>query len=304
MRADINLPSFLFAGTAKAGTTSIAQYMEQHPEIKIPRKETFYFLREIYRNNDLPYPAQRAREEYILEAEEYEQIYEGLEGYITGEVGTGYLFHHEDAIPMIKEVLGEEVKIIIVLRDPVERCYSSYRHFTKDLHEELAFEDALEKEVERASNDWDFMWQHRAQGLYAAQVEAYQKAFKYVKVLLYEDLRKDPKFFMDEVFRFLELRPLQTLDTSKEHNPSGDPKSKALQRFITHENPIKKIIRPVFRIFFSAEKRARMRKEMKGKNLSQGAKMSDDMRMKLRAYYAQDIERLKTLLGRDLKEWS
>jgi hypothetical protein len=304
MRVDITLPSFLFIGTAKAGTTSIANYLDQHPELRIPMKETFYFMREIYRNNDLAYPAQRAREEYILNVEQYEHVYQGQEGFITGEVGTGYLFHHKESIEQIKETLGEDVKILIVLRNPVERCYSSYRHFTKDLHEEFTFEEAIEKEKERAANDWDFMWQHRSLGCYADQVEAYQKAFKNVKVFIYEDLRKDPKNFMDEVFKFIGVQPLSELDTSKEHNPSGDPKSKTLQKFITHENPLKKIIRPVFRMFFSAEKRANMRKDMKARNLAKGTKMSDAMRADLRAFYARDMERLKTLIGRDLSEWN
>jgi len=303
MRADISLPSFLCVGTAKAGTTSIAEYLLQHPKLRIPMKETFFFLRDIYRNNDLPYPMQRAREDYVLQADAYEQLYENMEEFITGEIGTGYLFHHEEAIPRILDTLGKDVKIIIVLRDPVERCYSSYRHFTKDLHETLSFEASLEMEKERANEDWDFMWQHREMGLYSDQVAAYKNAFSHVKVMIYEDIKKDPKAFMDEIFQYIGVEPLEELDTTKEYNPSGDPKSKTLQRFITQENPVKALVRPVFRLFFSPEKRAEMRKEMKAKNLSKGDTIPEEMRIQLRKFYAEDIKELSLKLGRSLEEW-
>jgi len=125
--------SFLFVGTAKAGTTSIYNYLLQHPDIFIPKKETFYFLRDIYEHNSLPYPKQRNPENLVLGTDAYRALYEDSNGKMSGEIGTGYLFSHEVSIPRIKEELGEEVKIVIILRHPVDRAYSSYRHFTKDL---------------------------------------------------------------------------------------------------------------------------------------------------------------------------
>jgi hypothetical protein len=301
MRTDVSLPSFLFVGTAKAGTTSIAKYLVQHPDIAIPRKETFYFLRDIYRNNDLPYPAQRRRDEYILDKNVFEDLYTGLENKVTGEVGTGYLFHHEVAIPRIKETLGDDLKILMVLRNPVDRCYSSYLHFAKDLHEKGSFEEALNLEESRAKEDWDFMWQHRSMGLYAKQVAAYLETFKAVKVLFYEDLKREPKAFMKEVFEFLEVDAGVDLDFSKSHNPSGKPKNEALQRFITHENFLKRLLRPIFRLFFSKEKREKIRKGAKGRNLEKSVELSEQQRGELMAYYREDIAELSRLLGRPLE---
>jgi hypothetical protein len=302
IRTDVTLPSFLFVGTAKAGTTSIEKYLKQHPDICIPRKETFYFLKDIYRNNHLSYPLQRRRDEYILNKEVYEEEYSGIEAMVTGEVGTGYLFHHELAIPRIKETLGDDVKILMVLRHPVDRCYSSYLHFAKDLHENGTFEEALDSEEKRFKEGWDFMWQHRWMGLYAKQVEAYLGAFKEVKVLFYEDFRRAPDVFMKEVFEFIDVNPNINLDLAKTHNASGTPKNETLQRFITQETFLKRLVRPLFRLVFSKDRREKIRKEAKGRNLKKSEGLSVEQRSKLMSFYSDDIAELSALIGRPLTE--
>lgn len=298
-----NLPSFLFAGTAKSGTTSIYHYLRQHPDVAIPMKETFYFLRDVYSNIHLPYPAQRHPEDLVLNHADYFGLYQNLSEKVTGEIGTGYLYHHKESIPLIREVLGKDLKILIILRNPADRCFSSYMHFVKDLHEPLSFTDSLLEEAQRKKDGWDFMWMHKDLGFYAEQVKAFKDAFVNVKVIIYEEFIMNPEEGMNEIFEFIGVSPLQTMAAEKIFNPSGEARFKALQKFITHENWLKKAVRPVFRLFFSKEKREKIRKNAKAKNLTKGQKLNPEVRKRLMAEYMSDILQLESILNRDLGIW-
>ncbi len=300
----MNKPSFLFVGTAKAGTTSIYHYLKQHPQISIPVKETFYFLKDLYQNNALPYPQQRAKDDLILNEADYNAIYQGIDSdKLVGEIGTGYLHHHLESIPLIRSMLGAEVKICIILRHPVDRCYSSYLHFVKDLHETMSFEDALTAEKDRTMAQWDFMWQHLALGMYSTQVKAYLDNFKHVKVFIYEEFRNEPVRIINELMDFIGASPKENWDVQKSFNPSGKAKNPMLQKFITHENPLKSALRPLFRLLFSKEKRERMRKDVKSKNLTKAEGMAPETRGLLMDQYEEDIAKLETLLGHRIEQW-
>lgn len=294
---------FLFVGTAKAGTTSIFEYLRQHPEIEIPVKETFYFLRDVFTDFNLGYPAQRPEEELVRDSSEFSSLYPQSRQKLYGEIGTGYLYHYKESIPLIKETLGEDVKILIILRNPVDRAYSSYMHFVKDVHEKLSFEDSIKMESERRALNYDFMWMHRDMGLYFEQVKAFKQSFKNVKVIITEEFRENQEAEIRSILEFLEVNPEIKFNTSKEHNKSGEPKFKSLQKLITQENLIKKTLRPVFRTAFNKEKRAAMRKRVKNINIASYPPMNPKTRRELVAYYQKDIEALEELLGIPLQKW-
>ncbi len=300
----MNLPKFLFVGTAKAGTTSIYHYLRRHPQVEIPMKETFYFMREILKDNHLPYPKQRPKSDLILTEQAYRNLYRDISSdKIIGEIGTGYLYYHEESIPLIQETLGSDVKIAIILRNPIDRSYSSYMHFVKDLFEDLSFEDSLNEEPARIQENRDFMWHHKSLGLYADQVQAYQDAFKNVKVWLYDDLRSESESTLHSMAEFIGIDPFDFQSSIKVYNPSGAPKNERLQKLITHENPVKAFLRPVFRALFSQEKRERIRKGVKSRNLKKTEGPDRTIYHQLQEYYREDIMRLSRLIDRDLDHW-
>lgn len=297
--SEVNLPACLFVGTAKAGTTTIEHALRAHPRVGVPRKETFYFDHDLMGNGDLPYPQQRQPGSIIRSEPEYRGLYTGLGTKTVVEVGTGYLYHHAVAIPRIKSVLGTGTRIGIVLRDPAERAWSSYMHFVKDAHEPLGFRESIEREAERKAAGWDFMWHHVEMGKYASQVEAYMNAFPNTRIFLFEDLRQDAEGFMRGVFDLVGVEPMD-LPAVEARNRSGEPKYKALQRLITTENPIKKMVRPLIRMVVPQERRRRARKFMKEKNMTQVGGLQPADRIWLRDIYRADVERLSGTLGKDL----
>lgn len=299
--SELNLPKCLFVGTAKAGTTTIEHALKAHPEVGIPRKETFFFDHELMGNGRLPYPKQRDTDTIVKSEAEYRGLYSGaaLVGKTAVEIGTGYLYHHAVAIPKIKDLLGADTRIGIVLRDPVERAWSSYMHFVKDTHETLGFRESIAAEPLRTAENWDFMWHHIAMGRYADQVAAYVKAFPNTRVFIFEDLRADADGFMRGVFDLVGVPPVD-LPPVKAQNPSGQPKYRGLQRLITTDNPIKGLLRPLVRMLVPEERRRKARKFVKEKNLTTSGGLQPEDRTWLRDIYHEDVKRLSVTLGQDL----
>lgn len=299
-----NVPQFLVVGTAKAGTTSLYHYLKQHPKINIPIKETFFFMRDVYQNISLKYPKQRSDEPLYKLEEEYLKAYENVPG-MVGEIGTGYLYYYKESVPLIQKYLGEDVKILIILRNPIERCFSSYKHFTKDLFEVDTFEESLELESFRIAQNWDFMWHYKALGLYYEQVKYYQAHFKHVKVVLYDDLKKNPQNLMSEILSFIGIEEPFEFKTEAVFNESGTPKSKWMHKLIVHDHWFKRnLITPIMKALFPYALRDKIRKYIRNQNFKKSdIKMLPATRQKLQAYYKVDIEKLAQLLGRDLSHW-
>ena len=111
-----------------------------------------------------------------------------------------YLYHYKEAIPKIKEYLGD-IPIILVLRDPVNRAYSNYHYQGRGQIND--FEKALELEEQRKNKSFCSLWYYKETGMYYEPVKAYLENFSKVKVFLFEDLIADPKSFMGETYDFL-----------------------------------------------------------------------------------------------------
>ncbi|MEO8068868.1 MAG: sulfotransferase [Flavobacteriales bacterium] len=294
------LPQVLFVGTAKAGTTTIERALSQHPAIGLPRKETFFFDHEHMGGGRLPYPQQRHVHTVVSSEAEYRALYAGFAGRTCLEVGTGYLYHNATAVPRIKQVLGDATRIGIVLRDPVERTWSSYMHFVKDLHEPLDFRAALAAEDERKAAHWDFMWHHLAMSRYADQVKAYTDAFPSTRVFFFEDLRNDQHAFLRDVCTFTGVDPTLLPVDLEAHNPSGVAKNKVLQKLITRENPLKSLVRPIARLLVPREKLKQARKYMKSRNLERGEGLPPEDRAWLKEQLHTDVKTLGNHLNLDL----
>jgi Sulfotransferase domain len=294
------LPEFLFVGTAKAGTTTIHRQLAEHPQVMLPRKESFFFIADRVGQGLLPYPQQRTPDTIVRSRSDFDALYPAQEERVPGEIGTGYLYHHKEAIPRILDTLGKDVRIFIQLRNPLDRTYSGWTHFTKDLHEPLTFEEALKAEAERAAKGWDFMWHHVGMSLYHDQVKAYMESFRNVEVLFMDDLKADAAQFMGHLCERLGVQRTTVHDTGKAFNRSGQARYRFLQRFITQESTLKQLIRPVIRGLMPDERRRNMRKGLKQINLKEGDRMDLQQRRMLRDIFADDVRRLSGLLGQDL----
>jgi hypothetical protein len=293
------LPNFIIAGASKSGTSSIYHYLKQHPDIFLSeiQKEGRYFSQMPGKFNG---PGDQHIDASITrDLNAYQSLFESYNGEkAVGDISPEYLYFYENSIPLIKKTLGEEAKIILILRSPIERAFSGYTHFKRDKRETLSFEEALQKEDERKQNNWIWAWQYKNSGLYFKQVKAYLESFKNVHVFLFEDLKNDADKTLADMCRFIGVSDDFEFDTTYKYNVSGEPKNAVLYKLETSRGLIN------FTKKFVPEKLVtRLKKSLTGEKQMIKSEMSPETRQQLIEFFKSDVLKLQDLLKRDLSHW-
>lgn len=199
MHHALTLPNFFIVGAAKAGTSSLAAYLGQHPDIFIPYlKEPNYFAlsgRQAMPNGPASPEVMQALlynwSETDLTA--YTDLFAGSGRHrARGEASVRYLYF-PDAPANIAHAIPV-ARIVAVLREPVGRAYSHYLMNVQKQLEPLPFRDALDREEDRIADGWGWDWHYAAVSRYAPQLARYFAVFgrEQVAVHLYEDFRDRP----------------------------------------------------------------------------------------------------------------
>ena len=168
------LPNLLIVGAAKSGTTSLHNYLNQHPDIFMSsHKEPHFLINKEIGEKRIP--------NGIANMEDYSQLFKGYSHKkYRGESSVMYLSFPEFTVRNIKKYLSEDIKIIIMLRNPAERAYSGYQHVKRyNVMENLSFEDALKGAGKRYDNTRDMTPASRylELGLYYEQVKVFSESF-------------------------------------------------------------------------------------------------------------------------------
>ncbi len=282
-----NLPNLLCVGAQKAATSSLYQMLRQHPQVYVPERKELHFF-------DAP--------DYRQDLDSYRKHFRGAEDYpVRVDITPAYLFMPQVA-ERIHESLGDETKILILLRNPIDRAVSHYRMTYGRGWEILDLEQAFACEPERlaASGRSRYRQSYFSRGIYSDQVERFQERFSSVKIMLFEDLLNETDESMGELYDFLDIEFRQIPLASS--NKGVSPRSLVLNRFV------KRYIQPKGesgpRLLDSARYRlsnAIRRYNRSDKRLK--VQLSDEFYQTLQRYYREDIERLELLIGKDLSHW-
>ena len=224
------LPDYLIVGTQRGGTTTLHHWLAAHPGVLPARLtkgvhwfDTDYGRSEAwYRSH---FPSRRIRDAAARRLG-YEPV--------VGE-GSPYYMFHPYAPARIASVLPDP-RLLVVLRDPIERAWSQYHHETARGFEDFPFEAALEAEAGRLAGEAERLEDPRAtshshqhhsyeaRGRYAEQLEELwrQLGRDRVLVLFSDDLSADPVGTMTAVHRFLGL-PAVAPDTERRWNLRAKP---------------------------------------------------------------------------------
>lgn len=223
------LPSFAIISVERGGTTSLYRYITAHPCVaEAFRKEVHYFDMNVERGLDW------YRAHFPLRAwGAWARVRHGAG--ITGEASPYYLYHPH--VPTRLAGLLPDVRIVALVRNPVERAYSHYHLNVRQGKEELSFEDALEHEDERLAgereklvadpsywSDRHYQFAYRDRGLYADRLKEWHHHFPAEQILVVrsEDLYADPGGVVTGVFRHLGVPP-HTLSGYKAYNQKPYP---------------------------------------------------------------------------------
>lgn len=267
------LPEFVIIGATKSATTWLTTNLRSHPQVFMPSPELHYFSRELDRGDDW-YRAQFAG---------------AAPGQLIGEKSASYLPHPEAPQRMYRLLPG--AKLLVQLRNPVERAYSDYcMHYRRgEVSRDIGrYLDARRTPIARLLDD----------GLYHRHLTNFLRVFpaERIKVLLYDDIRERPSEVFEAVCGYLDIdathasQPVARRVKDKE-TPVVPP---AARRLLA---PLKDIVQPYRQTRAFVAARSLIARSLRYPPLT------PELRHGLEAHYAEDTARLAELLGRDLSIW-
>ena len=197
---------------------------------------------------------------------------------------------------MVKKL--RSVKVVIILRNPVDRAFSHYNFLIRNGFEDLSFEKAITEKVVSKRKEIRPGFDYLDYGMYYEQVKAFKDNFDACKVFLFEDLRNYSKLTRD-LFDFLDVEDHKVQQDIKA-NPSGIPRSKAVVKLLRKNGFLKALYR-----MFPEKMQNRMltTRDNVMSSFLKKTKLNEDVRAKIKPHFASDIEKLELLIDRDLSHW-
>lgn len=281
---------FFCVGAQKAGTSTLHDIIQQNPSINLPkRKETHFF---------------RDDDKYAQGLDYYFKLFEKkkkCDNY--GEIDPEYLYFEKCAQRILDTF--QQVKIVLLLRDPIDRAYSHYLMTKSRGHETLSFEEAISSEGERLKTHFDHInYSYIARGKYNTQIERYEQLFgkQQVAVFLFDDFVATPEKVVTEIAKFVGL-PSFDYDFSLKSNVAAEPKSERIRDFVYKPNRFKKW---VGKLIPSKQMKNDIMAAIVARNKKKLNKipLSTEVKRKIyKEHFEAEIETLEVRLGRSLEAW-
>lgn len=282
----MTLPNFLVIGAHKAGTTSLYHYLRQHPQVFMPElKEARFFA---YDSLNPDHVSQVPRVFPIDSRARYEALFDPVDKEIAlGEASPEYL-RSPIAARRIHEVIPD-ARIIVCLRDPVDRAYSEYLMQVRAGAESRSFSETF------FLKDVPWSLENNA---YFDNVQRFLAYFPFTQMhfVLFEDLHSDALAVARNVFTFLNVDDRFQPDVSERFNMGGMPKSRIVHAVIRKlkKNRWKKFAPDLLK------KRAR---RLDKHNRTKAPELDEDLRGQILELHREDTVQLQALIRRDLSNW-
>lgn len=307
------IPNFFIVGAAKAGTTSLYHYLKSHPQVFFsPIKEPNYFASDIrvedfcttYRMNTFldvdtyfrDQPLKEIQLSFVKDHNQYLSLFdESSNEKIVGECSTSYLYSSE-AANQIKRY-NPEARIVIVLRNPVERTFSHYQMALRYGHTNLNFRKAIDKDLKQKKKGWGISELFIELSMYEEQIKRYLELFPadQLKILYFDDLKERPVDLLDELTTFLGINPIENLSGEK-YNVGSIPRFKKLNTLVARSG-----IREIVKKSLGPKPVDTLKKTFYKKgNLPE---LRPDERRFLNSLFKEDVLAVSKLLDRDLGHW-
>jgi Sulfotransferase family len=292
-------PNFMIIGAMRAGTTRLHELLAQHPQVHMSDpKETHHYASEHYRGFCGP-GDQWVASQVIEDRDAYRRALQPRSpATVSGESSATYLY-----LPgVLERVVADldHIRVIVLLREPAQRAYSSYWYLRSRGRERLpTFEEGLAAEAERRRVGFGPMWHYVAAGRYGPQLRRCYDLIGRDRVLVTrtERLRDDPTGLLRDICAFLSIEPPPAVVEGRS-NPSGAPRSKTVTRLLYPPDRVRRIARAAAPGLVSTVRRLRHR------NLTAVPPMRDRTAQHLRSLLEEDVAQTAQLTGLDLRDWS
>jgi hypothetical protein len=305
----VKLPNFFLAGPPKAGTTSLHQYLRQHPQVYMnPIKEpTFFAVADLRSRDDyfptvgrertglrayLAGPQVQPAQFWATEWDDYVAMFRNVRDQTAvGEASVSYFFS-PSAAPAIRSKLPG-ARLIFVLRDPAERLFAWYM-LSLRRDPRPTFRTWLQKTMAGGDDRGPAV----DGGRFATHLERFFYHFprEQVRVYVYESLRADARIVVRDILAFLGVDPDYPIDVSHKHNET------VVQRFPVLDKLRRRFFGNASFISWLPALAQEPLRDLYYRRRAHIPMSADDRQMVIE-YYRDEILRTADLIGRDLSAW-
>lgn len=240
----------------------------------------------------------------ITQFDDYLRLFKDVKNEVAiGEASPIYL-HLPKAAHQIKQYLPD-IKIIAILRNPIERAYSDYLFRRKNGNEPCEkFLEALKLESSRLQNGWSPMCSYLEKGFYFKHLSRFYSLFptENIRVYTHEQLKTNINLLLKDIFAFLNVDTTFTPDTSIRFSASGVSKSEFIQNLLNFSRK-SKTIKNLSRLLMKPRRLNEVYNILQNTNLAKAPKISWEAENFLLTSYEQDITQISTLINCDLSDW-
>ena len=293
-------PNFIISGFPKCGTTSLHHYLNEHPQIFMPsQKELHFFTFKILSQLKSGPKDKIVKETQIDSLEKYLRFFKNIKNELAiGDTSPSYINYPSEFVK-IKKYLNDP-KIIIVLRDPINRAYSNYLHLKREQRETLSFNEAIDAEEERIKNKYSDFWYYKFNSTYFEKVVKAKEVFSDVLILTIEQLNKNPEKTIRQVCQFLKVDDSFKIEQiSRKFNLGGNYKINLITKILFQpswfKNRIKQVIKPTPFIKIILMK-------LSSFFISKPETIDDKTLRHLTKYFKEDVAKLKNI-SVDISNW-
>jgi hypothetical protein len=293
--AFVSLPTFIVIGTAKGGTTAMYWYLDEHPSVFMSEvKETNFFAYGVDQAGRLLYGDPDVHRFPVRTQAEYERLFAGAGS--AGAIGEASPLYLEcPQAPGRIRALVPDVRLVCMLRQPVDRAYSDYLMYLRRRGRPFDPERELTPAARWARPDSRWMQVSR----YGEQLARYYETFPRdrLMVTLFDDLRRDPLGLVQSVYRFVEVDPTFAPDFETPHAAGGVPANRWLEGLFSSQ-ALLSAVRPLL-----PTQAANWVRRLRQRNMRKPPALPPALRTELTAHFRDDIRRTSDLIGRSLEHW-
>ena len=222
-------PNLLLIGFPRCGTTALAYTLSKHPDIFVCEPKEPHFLAFNGTQLKISGPGKEAfSTDRVYKQEQWQTLFSKKDDRYLLDASVTTVSYPESSTKNIEMFCDPDVRLIVMLRDPVERAHSSYLYNLARGWNAGSFEEGLEKETQRIKDGWQHLWFFKWLSDYEPRMQPFETRFGRSNIcyLSTEEFKKNPQRVANKICRFLNIENMK-IDSSERVNAGGKPRSRA-----------------------------------------------------------------------------
>lgn len=298
--ADLRRPNVFLIGAPRCASTSLAMALAQHPDVFVcTPKEPHFLAMHGYRAEVTGIGRETFATESRFTLDRWLDLFKGRPERCLVDASVSTMSYPRTAIENIRHHCEGRPRLIAILRNPVDRAFSSYQYCLSKGWPAGTFEDCLDQEQLRIEQNWQHLWFLKSLSQYELRLQPFLDAFGpgSIHIAITEEFSDAPASVLNGIFDFLDLPALE-INASRRYNLSGVPKSRMgreLSAFVRR--------RPALSRTLAAFSSPAFREKVRSRSLARTT-IAEDTREQLSQELAETRPWVEHLIGRPLEGWN